>query len=138
MKIAIFYENKFEETEHLAQFLTHQVKINGNKVELFKVHNKNPRELINFDPEMILVVTPTHDCKWPCYFQKTSAYIKKLGKLLNKGAPNAIKKIGVFNCNQPVNYNCKIKQKIKKYLPNVKIYSFPSLKTNYYRIFKED
>ena len=136
MKIAILYENKFEETEHLAQFLTHQIGTNGNVVELFKILAKNPNEIINFNPEVILVIAPAHDCKWPCHFGKTARLLKKFGKLLKKGAPTDINKIGVFNCNEPKNYKCKIKETITKAFPQAKTYFFPSFKTNYYRIFK--
>ena len=138
MKIAVFYENKIEETEHIAQFLVYQVGINGNEVKLFKIGESNPSDTLNFNSEVILIVTPSHDCKWPCYFGKTATYVKKLGKLIKKGAYSAIKKIGVFNCNEPVNYGCKIKDKIRKAFPNVKTYFFPSLQTNYYQIFKDD
>ncbi len=136
MKIAIFYENKFEETEHIAQFLAHQVGTNGNEIALFKMGEIKPIDTLNFAPDVILMVTPPHNCKWPCHFGKTASYIKKFGKLLKNGASADIKKIGLFNCNESEHYNCKLKDRIRKTFPKIKSVFFPSIKTNYYRLFE--
>ena len=137
MKIAIFYESKFEEAEHIAHFLAHQIGINGNEVKLLNINQKSQRKTFNFSPEVILIAAPPHKCKWPCHFGKTAAFLKKLGKFGGHGGFNAIKKIGAFNCNEPANYNCKIKDRIRKFFPQVQAYFFPSLQTNYYRIFDD-
>ena len=137
MKIIIFYESKFEEAEHIAHFLAHQIRTNGNEIKILNINQKNPIKTLDFNPEVILIAAPPHKCKWHCHFGKTAAYLKKMGKYYQNGGSIDIQKIGVFNCNEPEDYNCKIKTRIQKFFPNVKSYFFPSLQTNYYRIFDD-
>ncbi len=135
MKIEILYENKLEDTKSLADFLAHQINQNGNILKQVDEKHFDVNNSLKFDPELIIVVAQTHTCKWPCYFHKTAKYLKKRGKITKKKSNDDLKKVAVFNCNEPENYNCKIKKTVKNAFPNAKKYYFPTFNTNYFRMF---
>ncbi|MHA1265777.1 MAG: hypothetical protein ACTSRS_11145 [Candidatus Helarchaeota archaeon] len=135
MRIAVLYEKKFEDTKGFAEFLVHQIGSNGHEVQIFYIKETKPKDTLDFNPEALMIVTPTHSCKWPCLFKKTANYIKQMGKNIKKGTITNLKRIAVFNCNEPENYTCKIKKKIRKMFPYTELFCFPTFKINYYKIF---
>lgn len=78
MKIAILYHTKFGNTEHISEFMAEKMRVGGHEVRIFKIKKTKPSEIISFQPEAIVVGSPTHFGK-PA--RTLGKFIKKLGKI---------------------------------------------------------
>ncbi len=119
MKIALLYDSKFGNTKQLAEFLADQLVSNGYDVQTFRTKKTIPLDLLNFEPEVILVGSPTHGPGPALTLRK---YLKNIGKLIKAGTPSNIKKAAVFNCNCGRNVCEDIACRVQEILPQLEIY----------------
>lgn len=116
MKIAIIYNSKYGNTKTIADFIAEKIQDVGHEVQLFNTKKTKPTELLEFQPETILVGGPTHFGK-PA--GSISKFIKKLGKI---GKLLTIHKAAVFNCYTGVIVCDIIKNQISDALPQINIF----------------
>lgn len=116
MKIAILYDSKFGNTNHLAQFFAEKIQASNHDVQLFRTKVSKPKDVSEFQPMAILVGGPSHFGK-PA--RTLSKYIEKLGKY---EISSSIGKAAVFNCNTGSDVCDVIKNQISTAFPNIKIF----------------
>jgi len=115
VKIAILYDSKYGNTKQVAEFLAEKMQAGGYEVRLFRTTETKPADLLAFQPEAILVGSPTHMHK-PA--RTLGQYIKKLGKL---GLQSIIQKAAVFNCYTIDDVCQTIQDQISDAFPQIKI-----------------
>ena len=119
MKIAILYDSKFGNTKQVTEFLADQLNSSGYEVKSFRTKKTVPSELVAFEPEAILVGSPTHG-KAPARTLKK--YLKKLAKLLKESSSVKIKKGATFNCFGGDNVCHQIAEKVREAIPNIELH----------------
>ncbi len=118
MKIAVLYDSKFGNTKQLAEFLAEQLNTGGHEAKVFRTTESKPRDLVAFEPEVLIAGAPTH--AWnPA--RTLGRYIKKIGKALKKGS-KSIRKAAAFNCNNKTDVCHKIEKQLSNAIPDVEIH----------------
>ncbi|NHI92327.1 MAG: hypothetical protein EAX96_07470 [Candidatus Lokiarchaeota archaeon] len=118
MKIAVLYDSKYGNTKQVAEFLADKMQVNNNQIRLFRTKESKPKDLLSFQPEIMLVGGPTH-------FGKPTRTLKKYIKSLGKSRPNnTFYKVAVFNCNIGGDICKLIEAELVDVFPKVEIFKY--------------